>query len=153
MSYIGCCVRAALIMGLAACADQQSTNEAQPSANEARQQPNPAQRPATEAKSAAKVAADKCRLLYTQLPIDAPDLTRKVFACVERNAHLYAKGPDSAEALSKAVIAKCKDTVIRYVDQEAKKAGVKPPYKEAFESWQAHTLPIIAEARARGCYP
>ena len=27
-----------------------------------------------------------------------------------------------------------------------------PPYKEAFESWQAHTLPIIAEARAKGCY-
>ena len=41
---------------------------------------------------------------------------------------------------------------VRYVDEEAKKHGVKPPYKEAFESWQGHTLPIIAEARARRCF-
>jgi len=61
-------------------------------------------------------------------------------------------GRADAEALSKAVMAKCKDAIVRYVDQEAKKAGVKPPYKEAFESWQAHTLPIIAEARARRCF-
>ena len=79
-------------------------------------------------------------------------MTRQVYACVERNALLYAKGPDSPEALSRAVIVKCKDAIVRYVDQEAKKAGIRPQYKEPLESWQAHTLPIIAEARARGCY-
>jgi hypothetical protein len=36
----------------------------------------------------------------------------------------------------KAVVVKCKDTITKYVDHEAKKAGMKPPYKEAFESWQ-----------------
>ena len=127
-------------MSLAACGAQQSANEAQQPANEA--QP-----------AAAKVAAAKCPDLSTILPDNTPDLTRQVFVCVERNALLYAKGPDSPEALSKAVMAKCKATIVRYVDQEAKKAGVKPPYATAFESWQEHTLPIIAEARARrGCY-
>jgi hypothetical protein len=145
MKRIGYCVRAALIMSLAACGDQQSANEAQQPVNEA-------QRPANEAKPAAKAAAAKCPNFSTILPIDATDVTRKAYVCVERNALLYAKGPDSPEALSKAVMAKCKETIIRYVDQEAKKAGQKPPYKEAFESWQNHTLPIIAEARARGCY-
>jgi hypothetical protein len=136
---------AALILGLAACEAQQSDNEVQQSANEA-------QKPAKKDQPAAKVAAARCPNLSTLLPVQTPDLTRKVYSCVERNALLYAKGPDSAEALSKAVMAKCKDTIVQYVDQEAKKAGVRPPYKEAFESWQAHTLPIIAEARARGCY-
>ena len=126
-------------MSLAACEAQQSANEAQ--------------QPANEVQPAAKTAAAKCPNLSTILPIKVPDLTREVYVCVERNALLYAKGPDSAEALSKAVIVKCKATIIRYVDQEAKKAGVKPTYTTAFESWQDHTLPIIAEARARrGCY-
>ena len=132
-------------MGLAACDPQQSGEDAEPSANEAQKQAKKAQPPA-------KAAAARCPNLATQLPVKTSDLTRKVYACVERNALLYAKGPDSAEALSKAVMAKCNETIVKYVDQEAKKAGVKPPYKEAFESWQAHTLPIIAEARARGCY-
>ena len=139
MRRIGYCVRATLVMSLAACEAQQSANEAQ--------------QPANEARPAAKVAAAKCPDLSTKLPSNVPDLTREVYVCVERNALLYAKGPDSPEALSKAVMAKCKPTIIRYVDQEAKKAGVKPPYATAFESWQEHTLPIIAEARARrGCY-
>ena len=137
---------AALILGLAACKAQPADNEAQPSANEA-------QAPVKKQQTAAKAATTpKCPNFATMLPVETPDLTRKVYACVERHAHLYAKGPDSAEALSKAVVVKCKETITQYVDQEAKKAGVRPPYKEAFESWQAHTLPIIAEARARGCY-
>jgi hypothetical protein len=147
MRRIGYCIRAALIMSLAACEAQQSANEVQQPAQAA----NVAQ-PAAKV-AAAKVAAAKCPDLSTILPNNVPDLTRKVYACVERNALLYAKGPDSPEALSKAVLAKCKATIIQYVDQEAKKAGVKPPYTTAFESWQDHTLPIIAEARARrGCY-
>ena len=145
MKCIGYCVRAALIIGLAACNSEPPANEAGQSANKAGQSANKAQ-------PVAKAAPAKCPNFYTQLPVETPDLTRKVYTCVERYALLYAKGPDSAEALSKAVMAKCKDTIIQYVDQEAKKAGVKPPYKEAFESWQAHTLPIIAEARARRCY-
>jgi hypothetical protein len=138
------CLCAALILGLAACKAQQSDNEAQPA--------NEAQKLAKKEQPAAKAGAPKCPNLATTLPVKTPDLTRKVYACVERNALLYSRGPDSAEALSKAVMAKCKETIVQYVDQEAKKAGVKPPYKEAFESWQAHTLPIIAEARARRCY-
>ena len=145
MRRIGYGMTAALIMSLAAC-EQQSANEAQQSANKVQQ-------PAKEAQPAAKAAAAKCPDLSTILPNNVPDLTRKVYVCVERNALLYAKGPDSPEALSKAVLAKCKATIVQYVDQEAKKAGVKPPYATAFESWQDHTLPIIAEARARrGCY-
>ena len=146
MRRIGYCMRAALVLSLAACEAQPSTNEAQPSTNQAQQ-------PANAAQPAAKVAAAKCPDLSTILPNNTPRLTRQVYVCVERNALLYAKGPDSPEALSKAVMAKCKPTIIRYVDQEAKKAGIKPPYATAFESWQEHTLPIIAEARARrGCY-
>ena len=145
MRRFGYCVWAALILGLAACAGEQTANKAQPSSNEAQQQ-------AKKKQPAAKAAAAKCPNFYTQLPVGSPDPTRRVYTCVERYALLYAKGPDSAEALSKAVMAKCKDAIVKYVDQEAKKAGVKPPYKDAVESWQAHTLPIIAEARARGCY-
>ena len=143
------CVWAALLLGLAGCSDQPSDNEAQPSANEA--QP-PANEFAKKDQPAARGPGTKCPFVYTQLPVGAPGPTRKVFTCVERYAHLYSKGPDNPEALSKAVMAKCKEAIVQYVDQEAKKAGVRAPYKEAFESWQAHTLPIIAEARARGCY-
>jgi hypothetical protein len=130
---------------LAACKDEPSDKKAQQSANEA-------QKLAKKGQPAAKPATAKCPNFYTQLPVKTPDLTRKTYTCVERYSLLYAKGPDSAEALSKAVMAKCKDIIVQYVDQEAKKAGVRPPYKEAFESWQAHTLPIIAEARALRCY-
>ena len=145
MKRSGYCVWAALLLGLAGCNDQSSDNKAQPAANEAQQA-------AKKGQPAAKAAAAKCPHPYTQLPVGSPDPTRRVFTCVERYSLLYAKGPDSPEALSKAVMAKCKEVIVRYVDQEAKKAGVRPPYKVAFESWQAHTLPIIAEARARGCY-
>lgn len=145
MKRIGHCAWAALMVGLAGCGSEQTASDTNPATNEARQLSEKKQ-PAT------KAAGAKCPNFYTQLPVETTDLTRKVYTCVERNALLYAKGPDSAEALSKAVMAKCKETIVQYVDQEAKKAGVKPPYKEAFESWQAHTLPIIAEARARGCY-
>ena len=137
MGHIEYCVIAALIMGLAACKAEPADNIGQQSVN--------------QVQPAAEASKTKCPNFYTQLPAGTPDLTRKVYDCVERNAHLYAKGSDSAEALSKAVMAKCKETIVQYVDQEAKNAGVKPPYKEAFESWQAHTLPIIAEARARRC--
>ena len=145
------CLWAALVLGLSACKAQQSDNEAQ-SDNGAQQSADKAQQLNKKQRPAAKAAAGKCPHPYTQLPVGSPDLTRKVYTCVERNALLYAKGPDSAEALAKAVMAKCRETIVQYVDQEAKKAGVKPPYKEAFESWQGHTLPIIAEARARGCF-
>ena len=130
---------------LSACKAQQPDNETQPSANEA-------QKVEKKEASAEKADGPKCPNLYTQLPPQTPDLTRKVYTCVERYALLYAKGPDSPEALSKAVMAKCKFAIVQYVDEEAKKAGVKAPYKEAFESWQGHTLPFIAEARARRCY-
>lgn len=145
MRRIGYGVSAALIIALAACKAEQPANEAEETTK-------PAQQPAKQKQPAAKAAAGKCPDFSTRLPVDATGVTRQVYACVERNALLYAKGPDSPEALSRAVIVKCKDAIVRYVDQEAKKAGVRPQYKEPLESWQAHTLPIIAEARARGCY-
>ena len=145
MRRFGYCLWVALMLGLAACGADQSGNGTEKSTKAAEPGAKNKQPPA-------KAAADKCPHFYTQLPVGTPDVTRKVYSCVERYALVYAKGPDSAEALSKAVMVKCKDSITQYVDQEAKKAGVKPPYKEAFESWQGHTLPIIAEARARGCY-
>ena len=149
----GYLIGAALMLSLAGCKDEKAGNEAQQSAKEAKLPANQAQQAANKKNAAATTSPNaKCPFVYTQLPPVTPGPTRKVYTCVERYAHLYSKGPDGAEILSKAVMAKCKDAVVQYVDQEAKKAGVKPPYKEAFESWQAHTLPIIAEARARACY-
>ena len=90
------------------------------------------------------------------LPVDPPpgvvDLKQNVFVCVERNAALYAKGPDSPEQLSSAVIAKCQPTIMRYEEQRARESGEPPKYTEAIEAWRQHALPVIAEARARGCY-
>ena len=145
MRRLGYCVGIALILALAACKDEPAGNEAEPSGNVA-------QNLAKNEQPAGKADPANCPNFYTQLPVQTPDLTRKVYTCVERYALLYAQGPDSAETLSKAVIAKCKETLVKYVDQEAKKAGVRPPYKDAFESWQGHALPIIAEARARRCF-
>ena len=141
----GYCLGLAMILGLASCKADQSANEAQAPANQARQV-------AKKDQPAVKSPNAKCPFVYTLLPVGTPGPTRKVYTCVERYAHLYSKGPDNPEALSKAVMAKCREAIVHYVDQEAKKAGVRPPYKEAFESWQAHSLPIIAEARARRCY-
>ena len=149
MRRIAYCAAAALITCLTACEAQKSANEGEP-ANEAGQ-PASKPQPANEAQSAPTAAAAKCREITTQLPVEVSDLTRKTYACVERNALLYSKGPDSIEALSKAVIAKCKDAIVQYVDQESKKVGQKPQYKEPLESWQGHASAIIAEARARRC--
>ncbi|MCL6684306.1 hypothetical protein [Sphingomonas alba] len=145
MMRFGFCLGAALILSLASCKGDESSNEVNPQANQAQQV-------AKKDQPAPKATGAKCPFVYTQLPVGTPDPTRRVYTCVERYAHLYSKGPDSAEILSKAVMAKCKDEIVKYVDQEAKKAGVRPPYKEAFESWQGHTLPIIAEARSRRCF-
>ena len=147
----GFCVSAALVMSLAACKAQQPGNEAQQLANEANQSANDSQSAGTEKQPAAKVAAVKCPNSYAPLPADATDLTRNVYACVERNALLFARGPDSAETLSKAVIVKCRDTITRYVDQEATKLGTRPQYKDPLQSWQDHAMLVIAEARARRC--
>ena len=152
MMRFGRCIGAAMVLGLASCRAEQSGNEAQQSANEAQPPAIQANKVSKKGQPAAKGPSSKCSFVYTQLPVGTPGPTRKVYTCVERYAHLYSKGPDNPEALSKAVMAKCKDAIVQYVDQEAKKAGVKPPYKEAFESWQGHTLPIIAEARARRCF-
>ena len=97
-------------------------------------------------------AANDCLDLPVYPPVGVTDLKQEVEACVERNAAMYAKGPDSPEALSRAVIVKCELKVIRYVEQEAKAAGEQPQYNVALESWRRHALPIIAEARARACY-
>ena len=98
------------------------------------------------------LAASDC----LDLPVDPPpgitDLKQEVFVCVERNAALYAKGPDSPDALSKAVIAKCQPKIMRYVETEPKAAREQPQYVAALEAWREHALPAIAEARARGCY-
>ena len=100
----------------------------------------------------ATAAANNCLNLPVYPPAGVTDLKQEVHACVERNAAMYARGPDSPEALSKAVIAKCELKIIRYVEEEAKAAGETPQYSVALEMWRRHTLPIIAEARARRCY-
>ena len=98
------------------------------------------------------IPADDCLDLPVYPPAGVTDLKQEVAACVERNAALYAKGPDSPDALSRAVIAKCQPAIIRYVEQEARKAGEQPQYTDVIEAWRQHTLPVIAEARARHCY-
>lgn len=102
--------------------------------------------------SCGKSPANDCLDLPVDVPPGITDLKQEVYVCVERNAASYAKGPDSPEALSRAVIAKCEPTIIRYVEQEAKEAEEPPKYTEALEVWRRHTLPVIAEARARRCY-
>lgn len=102
--------------------------------------------------SCGKAAADDCLDLPVYPPAGITDLKQEVFACVERNAALYAKGTDTPEAISKAVMVKCQPTIMRYVEQEAKAAGEQPQYSAALEGWREHALPVIAEARARGCY-
>src|SRR4051794_30011451 len=87
---------------------------------------------------AAKGTANDCLDLPVYPPAGVSDLGQEVFACVERNAAMFAKGPDSMEALSKAVIATCEQKVIRFVAQEAKAAGEQPKYNEALEAWRKH---------------
>lgn len=126
---------AALLVGvvvLAAC-DEASPIKKQPTM------------PATE-------AANDCLDLPVYPPAGISDLKQEVSACVERNAAMFAEGPDSMEALSRAVIATCELKIIRFAEQEAKAAGEKPQYNEVLEAWRRHTLPVIAEARARRCY-
>lgn len=93
-------------------------------------------------------AAD-CLSLPVLTPPGVTDLMQDVHACVERNAAMYARGPDSPAAISEAVVAKCERAIIRYVEQEARAAGEQPNYSEAMEAWRRHALPAIAEARAR----
>jgi hypothetical protein len=97
-------------------------------------------------------AKDDCLDLPVYPPAGITDLKQEVFACVERNAALFAKGTDTPEAISKAVTVKCQPTIMRYVEQEAKDAGEQPQYTPALNAWREHALPVIAEARARGCY-
>ena len=101
---------------------------------------------------ATKAAADDC----LDLPVDPPagiiDLRQEVFSCVERNAALYAKGSDMPEAISRAVVVKCQPKIMRYVEQEARTAQEQPQFAAALEAWREHVLPVIAEARAKGCY-
>ena len=106
------------------------------------------QNPAT---AQAKVAAD-CLDLPVYPPPGVTDLRQETFACVERTAALYARGPDTPDAISRAVIVKCQPTIMHYVEQRSKEAHEAPQYDEALEAWRQHTLPVIAEARARHCY-
>lgn len=103
-------------------------------------------------KPAPVVAADDCLDLPVYPPQGVIDLRQEATACVERNAALYAKGTDSPDALSRAVMVKCQPIIMRYVEQQARKAGEQPQYTEALEAWRLQALPIIAEARARRCY-
>lgn len=100
----------------------------------------------------ANLVASDCLDLPVYPPPGVVDLKQDVFVCVERNAALYAKGSDSPEQLSSAVAAKCQPTIMRYVEQRARESGEQPQYTEALEAWRQHALPVIAEARARGCY-
>jgi hypothetical protein len=102
--------------------------------------------------NAANVVADDCLDLPVYPPPGVTDLKQQVTACVERNAALYAKGLDSPDDLSKAVIVKCQPAIMQYVEQQARKGGERPQYTEALEAWRQHALPVIAEARARRCY-
>jgi len=98
------------------------------------------------------VAPDDCLDLPVYPPAGITDLKQETFACVERTAALYAKGSDTPDAISRAVIVKCQRTIMRYVEQRSKEAHELPQYNQALEGWRQHALPVIAEARARKCY-
>ena len=99
-----------------------------------------------------KPAAQSCLSLAAFPPPGVTDLSKTAHACVERNAALYAKGPDTADTLSRAVIAKCQTEVLAYIQQAARTAREKPQYPALLEAWRGHALAIIAEARAKQCY-
>lgn len=99
----------------------------------------------------AVAAADDCLDLPVDVPTGMTDLRQEVYICVERNAAFWAKGPDTPDAISRAVITKCEPVIIRFVEHENPNPEHRP-YKEALEAWRRHALPVIAEARARGCY-
>jgi hypothetical protein len=101
---------------------------------------------------APKPAAQPCMSLTAFPAPGVRDLNRSAHACVERTAALYAKGPDPADVLSRAVMAKCEAEVLRYVAEAARNAREKPQYPVLMESWRGHALTVIAEARARRCY-
>jgi hypothetical protein len=116
---------------------------------------SPEQAASTAPKSPAvvpKTAAQQCLSLTAFPPPGVTDLSRTAHACVERTAALYAKGPDAADVLSRAVMAKCETEVVRYIQDAARKARQKPQFPVLMEAWRGHALTIIAEARARRCY-
>ena len=102
--------------------------------------------------SCGKSLTDDCLDLPVDPPMGVTDLKQEAYICVERHAAIYAKGPDSPDALSRAVIAKCKPTINRFLAQEGQTADLGLSYNIALEQWRQHSLPVIAEARARGCY-
>lgn len=102
--------------------------------------------------SCGKSPANDCLDLPVDVPLGVTDLKQEVYVCVERTAAMYAKGPDSPEKLSRAVIAKCKPTINRFLEQEGQASDRSLSYNIALEQWRQHSLPTIAEARARGCY-
>ena len=102
--------------------------------------------------SCGKQPSDDCLDLAVYPPSPVTDFGQDAYACVERNAAMYAKGPDSPESLSRAVIAKCKTNIHRHLEREGQAADGSPPYRKTLEEWRQHSLPIIAEARARRCY-
>lgn len=97
-------------------------------------------------------AADDCLDLAVYPPAGVEDRKQTAHACVEKHAAMYARGPDVPDAIAEAVMAKCEEEIIRYVEQAAHDAGKEPQHAAAREAWRRHTLPVIAEARARGCY-
>jgi hypothetical protein len=99
-----------------------------------------------------KMAEQHCLSLTAFPPPGVTDLSRTAHACVERTAALYAKGPDAADIVSRAVMAKCETEVLRYIQEAARKAREKPQLPVLMEAWRGHALTIIAEARARRCY-
>lgn len=97
-------------------------------------------------------AANDCLDLPVYPPAGVEDRKQTAYACVERHAAMYARGPDAPDAIAEAVMVKCEEEIIRYVEQAAHDAGKEPQYAAAREAWRRHSLPVIAEARARGCY-
>lgn len=100
----------------------------------------------------ANTGHEDCLDLPVYPPAGITDTKQTVYACVERHAAMYAKGPDSPQAISEAVVVKCEEPIIRYVEEATKEAGEEPQYKVALGAWRKHALPVIAEARARKCY-
>ncbi len=99
-----------------------------------------------------------CGSLAMKWPVGMPvstteDQVQVTFACVERWAARFAKGPDSPYAVARAAVAAC-DGAIEQLTEMAKKPG-SVDYTDYQDKawWRDRAMFIAVQTRAGNCYP
>lgn len=100
-----------------------------------------------------------CGSLAARLPYPAKtaeDQKQVVYSCMERWAARLARGPDSADAVSRAAFAACEDALAFYRDKLVKdgeiQIGELLPKDATDQFWKRRTLFIAVQTRAGNCY-